>query len=219
SREKATILIGDKVPVITTTAASSGFVSENMTYVDVGLKLDVEPVVSPDDDVTIKLGLEVSTLAREVRSPGGSLAYQIGTRNAGTTLRLRDGETQILGGLISNEDHQTSNRVPGLGDLPIAGRLFSSRKDDASRTELVLAITPRILRSAPRDDASTASLWVGTENFTRLQRPAAQRVANDVATGNGKASAARAGAGASARAGVPDATDLPAGLTLRVQGP
>jgi len=169
SREKAHILIGDRVPVITSTSNATGFVAESVNYLDVGLKLDVEPVVSPDDEVTIKLGLEVSTLAKEVRTTGGSLAYQIGTRNANTTLRLRDGETQLLAGLISNEDRSTSNRVPGLGDLPIAGRLFSSQKDDVQRTELVLAITPRILRSAARPDLAQAELWVGTELATKLR--------------------------------------------------
>ncbi|GAA6140407.1 tetratricopeptide repeat protein [Hydrogenophaga sp. 5NK40-0174] len=176
SREKATIMVGDKVPVITTTAASSGsFVSESVNYLDVGLKLDVEPVVSPDDEVTIKLALEVSSVAGEIKSATGTVAYQIGTRNATTTLRLRDGETQLLGGLISNEERSAANRLPGLGDLPIAGRLFSSQKDDNQRTELVLAITPRILRNAPRPDASQAEMWVGTEKFTRLRQPPMQR--------------------------------------------
>jgi general secretion pathway protein D len=173
SREKAKILIGDKVPVITSTASASGFVSENVSYLDVGLKLDVEPTVSPDDEVTIKLALEVSSLAKEVRTTGGSVAYQIGTRNATTTLRLRDGETQLLGGLISNEDRSSSNRVPGIGDLPLVGRLFSSQKDDYQRTELVLAITPRILRPAARADISQAELWVGSESSTRLRQPPA----------------------------------------------
>jgi general secretion pathway protein D len=171
SREKAKILIGDKVPVITSTASSTGFVSENVSYLDVGLKLDVEPTVSPDDEVSIKLALEVSSLAKEVRTTGGSVAYQIGTRNATTTLRLRDGETQLLGGLISNEDRTSSNRVPALGDLPLLGRLFSSQKDDYQRTELVLAITPRIIRPAPRADISQAELWVGSESSTRLRLP------------------------------------------------
>jgi general secretion pathway protein D len=171
SREKAKILIGDKVPVITSTASSTGFVSENVSYLDVGLKLDVEPTVSPDDEVSIKLALEVSSLAKEVRTTGGSVAYQIGTRNATTTLRLRDGETQLLGGLISNEDRTSSNRVPALGDLPLLGRLFSSQKDDYQRTELVLAITPRIVRPAPRADISQAELWVGSESSTRLRQP------------------------------------------------
>ena len=179
SREKAKILIGDKVPVITSTASASGFVSENVSYLDVGLKLDVEPIVSPDDEVLIKLALEVSSLVKEVRSAGGSLAYQIGTRNATTSLRLRDGETQLLGGLISNEDRSSSNRVPGLGDLPLAGRLFSSHKDDYQRTELVLAITPRIIRPAARADIAQAELWVGSELSTRLrQAPAAVTRAN-----------------------------------------
>jgi general secretion pathway protein D len=170
SREKAKILIGDKVPVITSTASASGFVSENVSYLDVGLKLDVEPIVSPDDEVLIKLALEVSSLAKEVRTAGGSVAYQIGTRNATTSLRLRDGETQLLGGLISNEDRSSSNRVPGLGDLPLLGRLFSSQKDDYQRSELVLAITPRIIRPAPRADIAQAELWIGTEQSTRLRQ-------------------------------------------------
>ena len=74
NREKAHILIGDKVPVITSTSNATGFVAESVNYLDVGLKLDVEPLVSPDDEVTIKMGLEVSTLAKEVRTTAGSLA-------------------------------------------------------------------------------------------------------------------------------------------------
>lgn len=172
NREKAKILIGDKVPVITSTANATGFVSESVSYLDVGLKLDVEPVVSPDEEVSLKLGLEVSSIVREVRSAAGTLAYQLGTRTASTVLRLRDGETQLLAGLISNEDRVAANRIPGLGDLPVAGRLFSSQKDDFRRTELVLAITPHVLRPAPRPALAQAEVWVGTELATRLRVPA-----------------------------------------------
>lgn len=199
SKEKAKILIGDKVPVVTTTTNATGSVSENISYLDVGIKLDVESVVSPDDEVLIKLGLEVSTLAKEVRTSSGGLAYQIGTRNANTVLRLRDGETQLLGGLISNEDRSSSNRVPGLGDLPVLGRLFSSQKDDLQRTELILAITPRILRNSPRPDVAQTELWVGTEQATRL-RQSPERVAlskasktADVNSGHAVLTAAPAG--------------------------
>lgn len=169
NREKAKILIGDKVPVVTTSSTAAGFLSESISYLDVGVKLEVEPVVSPDDEVSIKLGLEVSSIAKEIRTAAGSLAYQLGTRNANTVLRLRDGETQLLGGLISNEDRSSANRVPGLGDMPVLGRLFSSQKDDYQRTELILAITPRILRSAPHPDVSQAEMWVGSEMATRLR--------------------------------------------------
>lgn len=128
SREKAHILIGDKVPVITSTVSATGFVAETVNYLEVGLKLDVEPVVSPDDEVTLKMGLEVSTLAKEVRTTSGSLAYQIGTRNANTTLRLRDGETQLLGGLISNEDRSTSNRVLVWVICQLPGDCFPAKR-------------------------------------------------------------------------------------------
>lgn len=184
NREKARIMIGDKVPVITTTTTATSFVAESISYLDVGLKLEVEPIVSPDDEVTLKIGLEVSSLAKEVRTTTGSLAYQLGTRNANTSLRLRDGETQLLGGLISNEDRSTSNRVPGLGDLPIAGRLFGSQKDDVQRTELVLAITPRILRTAPRPDIAQAEMWIGTELATRLHPAPGRGVTVASVTGN-----------------------------------
>lgn len=215
SREKATILIGDKIPVITTTAGSNGFVSENVSYQDVGLKLEVEPVVSPDDEVAIKLSLEVSSLAGEVRTTGGSLAYQIGTRNATTTLRLRDGETQLLGGLISKSDRNSSNRIPGLGDLPVAGRLFSSNKDDVQNTELVLAITPRILRSAARPDVSQAEMWVGTEAFTRLRpRPGLRPSAVNAAFADGSSKVAE-----SASPTTSNTKQLPEGMALQFKGP
>ena len=111
----------------------------------------------------------MSTLGSQVRTNSGSLAYQIGTRNASTLLRLRDGETQILAGLISSQDRSASARVPGVGDLPVLGRLFSNQRDDGQRTELVLAITPRIVRNLRRPDANETELWVGTELMPRLR--------------------------------------------------
>lgn len=169
NKEKAKILIGDKVPVITATQGQGGFVSDSVSYLDVGLKLDVEPTVYADDEVAIKVALEVSNLVREVRTASGSLAYQIGTRNASTHLRLRDGETQLLAGLISKEDRSTTAGLPGFADLPVAGRLFSNTKDETQRTELILAITPHIVRNIERPDAAQAEIWVGTDTQTRLR--------------------------------------------------
>ena len=172
NKEKARIHIGDRVPVITTTAAATGgFVSESVTYLDVGLKLEVEPLIYLEDEVGIKVGLEVSNIVKEVRaSAGSSLTYQIGTRNAATSLRLRDGETQVLAGLISNDDRRLADRVPGLGDLPIAGRLFSHTNDNTSRTEIVLLITPRLVRTLARPDAVSVEFAAGTEASTGTPR-------------------------------------------------
>jgi general secretion pathway protein D len=163
NKEKARIHIGDKLPVITSTTTATGFVSESAAYLDVGLKLDVEPVVHLEDDVAIRIGLEVSNVVREIRSASGSLTYQVGTRNAATTLRLKDGETQILAGLISDEDRKTINQFPGLGDLPVLGRLFGSHKDTVNKTEIVLLITPRIIRAIARPELHLGEFPSGTE--------------------------------------------------------
>jgi general secretion pathway protein D len=168
NKEKARIHIGDRVPVITTTAAATGgFVSESVSYLDVGLKLEVEPLIYLDDEVGIKIGLEVSNIAAEVRgSTTGTLAYQIGTRNANTVMRVRDGETQVLAGLISDEDRRSADRVPGIGNMPVIGRLFSNTRDNVVKSEIVLLITPRVVRSLARPEVRSSEFAAGTESST-----------------------------------------------------
>lgn len=163
NREKAKIHIGDKLPVFTTTSTANVGVSASVSYLDVGLKLDVEPNVYLDDEVGIKVQMEVSSVIREITGPSNSLAYQIGTRSAATVLRLRDGETQVLAGLISDEERSSANRLPGLGDIPTLGRLFSSTRDNNSKTEIVLLITPRIVRNVARPDSNAVNEPAGSE--------------------------------------------------------
>lgn len=166
NRDKAKIHIGDRVPVITTTATANVGISESVQYLDIGLRLDVEPTVNLNDDVGIKVGLEVSSIVREIKSGNGTLTYQIGTRSASTNLRLKDGETQALAGLISDEDRRTATGLPGLIDLPIVGRLFSSERKDGIKTEIVLLITPRIVRNLIRPGADSLEFSSGTEAST-----------------------------------------------------
>lgn len=163
NRAAAKVHIGDKVPVFTTTSTANVGVATSVTYLDIGLKLDVEPSVTLDSQVAIKIGLEVSNIVSEVRSPEGALAYRVGTRSAATNLRLKNGETQVLAGLISDEDRLTARRIPLLGDLPLLGRLFSSNRDDGLRTEIVLLITPRILRNVVPPVAARDEMPAGTE--------------------------------------------------------
>ena len=163
NKEKARIHIGDKVPVITTTAGATGFVSESVNYLDVGLKLEVEPLVHLEDDVGIKVGLEVSNISSEVKTGSGTIAYQVGTRNTNTTLRLRDGETQVLAGLINDEDRRSAQQVPGLSRLPLIGRLFSNNSDTVNKTEVVLLITPRVIRNIERPGVRLEEFNSGTE--------------------------------------------------------
>jgi general secretion pathway protein D len=163
NKEKAKVHVGDKVPVITSNVTSTGVTSESVSYLDVGLKLDVEPQVYLEGEVGIKVGLEVSNIVQQVKTATGTLTYQLGSRNANTTLRLRDGETQVLAGLISDEDRSSASKVPGLGDIPLLGRLFSSNRDDKSKSEIVLLITPRILRNVERPELADIEFFAGTD--------------------------------------------------------
>jgi general secretion pathway protein D len=163
NNEKAKILVGDKVPIITTTSTANVGISENVTYVDVGLKLDVEPRITADNYVNIKVGLEVSSLGERTTTRNGAVVFTIGTRDANTVLRLKDGETQVLAGLISDDERKNSSKLPGLGDIPLLGRLFANQQDQKSKTEIVLAITPRIISNIARPNAEISEYWSGTE--------------------------------------------------------
>ena len=163
NNEKAKVLVGDKVPIITTTSTANVGISESVTYLDVGLKLDVQPRITLDDFVNIKIDLEVSSLGEKTITKNGANIYSIGTRNASTFLRLKDGETQVLAGLILDDERKNASKLPGLGDIPLLGRLFSDQEDKKNKTEIVLAITPRILGNISRPSAEIAEYWSGTE--------------------------------------------------------
>ena len=171
NREKARVMIGNRVPSVSTTVNATGFATESVTYLDVGLKLEVEPTIFVNGDITIRMALEVSNIVSTQKTASGSSTYTIGTRAANTTLRLKDGETQVLAGLISEEDRRNTTKVPGLGDLPVAGQLFSSTLANGKRSEIVLSITPRLVRNQAQPGAAASAVPSGTENTVR-QRPA-----------------------------------------------
>ncbi len=162
-RQKAKIHIGQRLPVLTTVSTAGVGSSETVNYIDVGLKLDVEPNIRLDEEVDMKVDLEVSSVIQTLTLPSGSQVYSLGTRNTSTALRLRDGETQIFAGLIQNNENTSINKVPGLGDLPFLGRLFSNENRDKTKTELVLLVTPRIVRNITRPDAKYSEFASGTE--------------------------------------------------------
>jgi general secretion pathway protein D len=185
NREKAKVVIGDKVPNVTTTISpgANGFASESVTYLDVGLTLNVEPTIYLNNEIAIKIALQVSNLVGSTTTKSGTTAYQIGTREASTVLQLKDGENQVLAGLINNEDRSSGNKIPGLGDLPLIGRLFGSTRDGNDKTEIVLSITPHLIRNIQRPAASASEFSAGTETSFRRRpdtsaRPPAQLPAN-----------------------------------------
>ena len=172
NRERARVLVGDRLPVISaviTPSAISPITTETVTYLEVGLKLEVEPEIRLDSTVVIKVNLEVSTASNQRTTQNGTTVYDIGTRTASTMMQLADGETQVLMGLIRDDDRVGASKVPGLGDIPILGRLFSNQLNDRQKTEIIMSITPRIMRNVRRADAQLTEFWSGTEAAYRTQ--------------------------------------------------
>ncbi|MDD0974756.1 secretin N-terminal domain-containing protein [Pseudomonas fontis] len=172
NREQARIHIGQRVPIISATSVPSTqgpVITESVTYLDVGLKLEVQPIVHLNNEVAIKIALEVSNAVALEPTRQGTIPVQVDTRNAQTTLRLHDGETQVLAGLVRNDQGSSGNKIPGLGDIPGLGRLFGSNNDNSSKSELVLAITPRIVRNLPYQSPSDMEFNTGTETSMQIR--------------------------------------------------
>ncbi|CAG8863245.1 Type 3 secretion system secretin [Pseudomonas fluorescens] len=175
NREQARIHIGQRVPIISATSVPSTqgpVITESIPYLDVGLKLEVQPVVHLNNEVAIKIALEVSNATPLEPTRQGTIPVQVDTRNAQTSLRLHDGETQILAGLVRNDHGASGNKIPGLGDIPGVGRLFGSNKDNMSNSELVLSITPRIVRNLPYQSPSDMEFATGTETSMQIRQMA-----------------------------------------------
>jgi general secretion pathway protein D len=147
SSQQAKIHIGDKVPLpAAQIQAATGLVQTSYNYTDIGVLLNVLPIVNPDRTIQVKLDMEVSSLGANLGTPDNP-AYDIGTRDADTYMLLHDGETAVLGGLIQDTDSKTDVKIPILGDIPFIGGLFATNTSEtASRTDLLLTITPRIVR-------------------------------------------------------------------------
>lgn len=168
---EAKIHIGDRVPLRSSTIQdATGQTRTTFEYNDIGIRLVVTPQINVDNSSLVKMSLEVSTLGQNLGTQTEP-AYSIGTRNAQTSMLLRDGETAILGGLIRDEDRRARVKVPGLGDIPVAGALFTSLDDSLTRTDVLLTITPRIIRPWELAPESTRNLYSGTaEHYTTRAR-------------------------------------------------
>jgi general secretion pathway protein D len=169
SREKAKVLIGDRLPVVTTTL-SSNFSTESVNYQDVGLTLEVAPVVVDDSDVQVKLKMEVSTVTDTITTSSGLVAYQIGTRTAETVMNVHNNQTQILAGLLQRNEHGSGQGLPGLSRLPLLDRLFGTRSDNESQTELILLLTPHIVCTQGLPAPNVVNFDSGTENRIGIER-------------------------------------------------
>lgn len=163
NKEKAKVHVGSREPVITVTINGDNR-SDNIQYVDVGVKLDVEPTIQLDDTVITKLNLEVSNATQLKATLSGSIPLRITTTSAQTALTLKDGEQTVIGGLMQDDYQKSSSSLPLLGDLPIIGDLLSSHSKKKNKKEILLSITPHIVKSVDLPRADVASIWSGGED-------------------------------------------------------
>ena len=161
--EKANIKIGERVPIVTTTNAN-GVVTESVSYQDVGLMLKVEPRISLNEEVSVKVNMEVSSILSKETTKTGLVAYSLGTRNAETLMTAKNGETQILAGLVKRNETDSIAGLPGASGLPVIGRLFGSNGRSNERSEIVLLITPHIERNLDLPTSAVTTFLSGTES-------------------------------------------------------
>jgi general secretion pathway protein D len=161
---------GDKIPVPVTTFAplvgTTGLNQQPITsfeYKDVGVNIDLTPRVHHDGEVTLQLKLEISAV--------GPLFQNLPTfnnRSVTSTIRLRDGETNILAGLISDEERETLSGVPGLASLPFLGKLFSRNHKEIKETDIVMTMTPHVVRQPQITAEDLRSFQLGSETTPLL---------------------------------------------------
>ena len=146
--ETATAQFGDQVPVpITqfTPFAAGGLQQQpvtSFTYRNVGVNIEITPYIHHDDEVSLELLIDVIT----VSGVGYNDIPTFGERSITTTIRLRNGETNILAGLIRDDEREVLEGIPGLSDLPFIGRLFSRNRREVQETDIIVTLTPRVLR-------------------------------------------------------------------------
>ena len=181
NNKQAKINIGDKVPILlsttsvipgTTTGIPTQSTVTSIEFKDTGIKLTVEPIIHLNQDVTLKLQLEVTRLGDLVTLQSNPLIQQFkfGTRTAETSLSLKDGESVVLAGLIQPEDRTTIQKVRGLGDIPVLGEMFKSTTRDVVTTDVILTIAPHIVRALELPPLDDQAFWSGTEEAYGLKQ-------------------------------------------------
>jgi len=174
--EKASVKIGDRIPIPTTTFNTATGTGGNVfapitqfTYQNVGINIDLEPRVHHNKEITLKLKVELSNLAGSVSAGGGVSQPIIGTREIETQIRLKDGETNLLAGLIREEERSSLSSVPGLGQIPVLKHLFGTNETERKETDIVLTLTPHIIRVPDITQADMEPLWIGTDQDIGLR--------------------------------------------------
>jgi general secretion pathway protein D len=176
--EKATLKIGDRVPVATGsfqagvgvgTSSINPLVNTQFQYIDVGVNIDVTPRVHPDGDVSMKLSIEVSQITG-TSNIGGINQPVISQRKIEHDIRLKNGEVSVLGGLIERTQTKNVNGIPGVAQLPLFRYLFSDNSNEVKEDEVLIVLTPHVLRLPSITADNLRTLAAGTDTDARVYR-------------------------------------------------
>ena len=189
--QKATLKIGDRVPVATGSfqpgiggVGINPLVNTQFQYIDVGVNIDVQPTVHAGREVTLKLTMEVSSVSSHV-SIGGIDQPVIGQRRVEHTIRLREGEASLMGGMLEEDTLKSVSGYPFLSQVPLLKYLFSSQNTERRTNEIVFVLVPHIIRAQDVTDQNLRPIDVGTANAIELRRKSPATSAN----GNGGSAA------------------------------
>ncbi len=205
--QKATLKIGERVPVATGSfqpgiggVGINPLVNTQFQYLDVGVNIDVTPHVHADREVTLKITMEISSVVGQ-SSIGGISQPIIGQKKIEHEIRLKDGESSLIGGILDDSQTKSLSGIPGLAQIPILGYFFGQRTQDHAQDETVFAITPHIIRGTTVSELNQRQIEIGTANTIELRHvsrvtapvapagqapatPAAQPPANQPSTPN-----------------------------------
>lgn len=179
--KKTTLKIGEEIPIPVTsfTVPTANNVSSygpatSFQYKQVGITLELTPKVNATGDISLEMTAEFSILGTKQDVGGGLLIPSVITRNITGVLRLRDGETSLLGGLVSSQETQTRTGALGVEKIPILNRIFGQNSKTADDREVLISITPHVVRAPKITEDDLTPLGVGTDELVRVQgaRPA-----------------------------------------------
>jgi general secretion pathway protein D len=152
----AIITIGEQIPYAGQTTVSTGIATTQTEFQDVSITLNVTPHISPGNNILMDIDQVVNSLIEFIQVAPGQVAPRTTNRRAGTTVIVENNQTVVLGGIISSDDKRNVQKVPILGDIPLLGNLFRNTTRSTTRTELVVFITPRIVREPSDAEAIRA---------------------------------------------------------------
>ncbi len=184
--QKASLKIGDRVPVATGSfqpgiggVGINPLVNTQFQYLDVGVNIDITPHVHADGEITLKISMDVSAVTGQ-QNIGGISQPIIGQRKIENEIRLKDGEANLLGGIMEDQQTKALSGIPGLAQIPILRYLFGQTTQDHSDNEIVFAIVPHIIRGPDVTAANQRAIAIGTANTIELRhmnRPAPPAIA------------------------------------------